>query len=170
MRQILNLMIVWACTGLWHGGAWNFLIWGLYYFFILTLEKLFLLDFVKLLPDKFGKTLGRIYTLAAVFFGWVIFVSDDLESLASVPAALVGIGVELISEPSIFILLSSAALLAVCAIASTHYPSSVLNRLLRGCSVDTSLGVRGTLAFAVLFFSIVFLVCGSYNPFLYFMF
>ena len=68
-RQILNLLIVWALTGLWHGASWNFVLWGLYYFLLLVLEKLLLGKLLKKLPAA----LGRVYTLLAVVLGWVLF-------------------------------------------------------------------------------------------------
>ena len=69
LRTIFNLLIVWLLTGLWHGASWNFILWGLYYFVFLVLEKTVLLK-------RFGKLhafLRRLYTLTVVFFGWVLF-------------------------------------------------------------------------------------------------
>ena len=68
-RQILNLFAVWALTGLWHGASWNFVLWGLYYFALLILEKLFLGRVLRKLPAA----VGRLCTLTAVVFGWTIF-------------------------------------------------------------------------------------------------
>ncbi len=68
-RQLLNLLAVWALTGLWHGAAWNFLLWGLYFCVLLILEKLLLGRVLARLP----KALGRIYTLVLVLLGWVLF-------------------------------------------------------------------------------------------------
>lgn len=68
-RQILNLLAVWALTGLWHGASWNFVLWGLYYFLLLMLEKLLLGRLLNRLPAVFG----HLYTLTAVILGWVLF-------------------------------------------------------------------------------------------------
>ena len=68
-RQLLNLLAVWALTGLWHGASWNFVLWGLYYFLLLVLEKLLLGRLLKRLPAF----LGSVYTLLAVVLGWVLF-------------------------------------------------------------------------------------------------
>ena len=68
-RQLLNLLVVWALTGLWHGASWNFVLWGLYYFVLLVLEKLFLGKVLEKLP----KWLRRVYALTAIVLGWVIF-------------------------------------------------------------------------------------------------
>ncbi len=72
LRMVLNLFVVWTFTGIWHGDSWNFLIWGIYYFFWLILEKFILRIFL----DK-HKGIGRIYTWLVVFSGWVIFALDE---------------------------------------------------------------------------------------------
>ena len=78
-RQILNLLAVWALTGLWHGASWNFVLWGLYFFVLLILEKFFL---GKLL-DKLPSVVRRSYTLLAVVLGWVIFYCTESGQLTS---------------------------------------------------------------------------------------
>lgn len=75
-RMILNLFIVWSLTGIWHGAGWNFLLWGIYYFVLLTIEKLFLGTFFE---RHHG--IGRLYTIVVVVTGWVIFVLEDLGSI-----------------------------------------------------------------------------------------
>ena len=71
-RQILNLFIVELLTGIWHGANWNFICWGLYYFVLLAIEKLFLLPHLKK-----GKVWPHIYTLFLVVVGWAMFVGND---------------------------------------------------------------------------------------------
>ncbi|MBQ3404374.1 MAG: MBOAT family protein, partial [Oscillospiraceae bacterium] len=71
-RQILNLLIVWSLTGLWHGAGWNFVLWGLYFFVILVAEKLFLLMLLQRCP----KWVGHVYALLLIILGWVIFACD----------------------------------------------------------------------------------------------
>ncbi len=68
-RQLLNLLVVWALTGLWHGASWNFVLWGLYFFVLLILEKLFLGRLLEKLPSP----VRRVYALFAIVLGWVIF-------------------------------------------------------------------------------------------------
>lgn len=75
-RTLFNMLVVWAFTGLWHGASWNFVIWGLYYFVLLAIEKLFL---GKLL-DK-HHFIGKVYTFIAVLTGWVIFGIDRLDGI-----------------------------------------------------------------------------------------
>lgn len=75
-RQILNILVVWFLTGFWHGAEWNFMIWGMYFAFILIIEKLFLLKYL----NKF-KILNHIYSLLLIIIGWVIFRSESLEQI-----------------------------------------------------------------------------------------
>lgn len=77
-RTILNMFIVWAFTGLWHGASWNFVLWGLYYFVLLVIERLFLGKILQHLPG-----LRWAYTFIAVSTGWVIFAVTDLSVLRS---------------------------------------------------------------------------------------
>ena len=70
-RQLLNMLVVWALTGIWHGASWNFVCWGLYYFVLLTVEKVFLLKYLKK-----GKIWPHIYTLFFVVLGWGIFTAN----------------------------------------------------------------------------------------------
>lgn len=76
VRMIFNMFVVWALTGLWHGAGWNFILWGLYYFVLLVIEKLFLLKFFKKCP-----VIGWCCTFLAVMTGWVIFAIDNMELL-----------------------------------------------------------------------------------------
>ena len=71
-RQLLNMFLVWAATGIWHGASWNFIAWGLYYFVLLTIEKNFLLKYLKK-----GKVWPHIYTLFFVVLGWGIFTANQ---------------------------------------------------------------------------------------------
>ena len=71
-RQIFNLFIVWLLTGIWHGANWNFICWGLYYFVLLMIEKLFLLPYLEK-----GKIWPHVYTLFLVVVGWAMFVGNE---------------------------------------------------------------------------------------------
>ena len=71
-RQMLNMFAVWAATGIWHGASWNFIVWGLYYFVLLVIEKNFLLKFLKKCPLA-----AHIYTLFFVVLGWGIFTANQ---------------------------------------------------------------------------------------------
>lgn len=75
-RMVFNLFVVWALTGLWHGASWNFVLWGLYYFLFLTMEKLWTGSFWER-----HKVLGRVYTVLVAVSGWVIFALEDIREV-----------------------------------------------------------------------------------------
>ena len=75
-RQILNMLVVWFLTGFWHGADWNFMLWGMYYFMLLAIEKVFLLKWLQKHPVP-----ARVYTLLTIAVGWAIFYITDLGML-----------------------------------------------------------------------------------------
>ena len=87
-HQMRNMFIVWALTGFWHGASWNFLIWGIYYFALLAIEKKYLKQKLETLPV----IVSRIYTIFFVLIGWVLFYFEDTSKLLSGLKALLGIG------------------------------------------------------------------------------
>ncbi len=166
-RQIFNLLAVWFLTGLWHGASWNFVLWGLYYFVLLMLEKTFLL---KLL-DKLPKCISHVYTLITVVFGWLLFVSTDFASGVNYLATMFGGGraTGFIDAGGAFDWISSLILLAILIIASTPYPKKLLYKLWEKYDAPVRT-VTAVLSLAVLFLAVAYLVNSSYNPFLYYRF
>lgn len=115
-RQILNLLIVWALTGLWHGANWNYVLWGLYFFLLLSAEK-------QLLPklEKLPAVLRTLITMFFVLIGWVIFSHESLAELGSTFAAMFG-GAQFCSATVKVRLLNSLPLLLVCLIGASVLP------------------------------------------------
>ena len=74
LKHVRNLFVVWLLTGLWHGASWNFVVWGLYYGFILLMEKMVLNKVLIKLPNF----IKHIYTMVLVIIGWVFFGSTSL--------------------------------------------------------------------------------------------
>lgn len=168
-RQIFNLFVVWSLTGLWHGAGWNFLFWGIYFFLILVCEKLFLLKFLEKLPAF----IRHIYTLVLVVIGWVLFYSESLSAVLSSLKALFGVGVPFADNGALYLLSTSAVMLAVCVIASTHYPAGLVNGALDKLALSrpgARVVLRGIFAAVLFVLSIALLAGDSYNPFLYFRF
>lgn len=166
-RQIFNLLAVWFLTGLWHGASWNFVLWGLYYFVLLMLEKTFLLKLLYKLP----KFISHVYTLITVVFGWLLFVSTDFASGVEYLATMFGFGraTAFIDAGGAFDWISSLILLAILVIASTPYPKKWLYKLWE--KYDASVrAVTAILCLAVFFIAVAYLVNSSYNPFLYYRF
>ena len=162
-RQIFNLLIVWFLTGLWHGAGWNFILWGLYYFVLLVLEKFVLRRVLVRIPD----VLQHLYTLFFVVVGWVIFACDDLGMLCSYFKALFGIGVPAGNRLALYEWDVQAPFLLILLIAATTLPSRIAKQLTREDQRPTLLAGYTCV---LLVLSLAFLVSGSYNPFLYFRF
>ncbi|MEG2213776.1 MAG: MBOAT family O-acyltransferase, partial [Clostridiales bacterium] len=85
-RQLINILIVWSLTGLWHGAAWNFVLWGLYFALILVCEKLFLAKWLDKIPAFFA----HAYSLLLIFCGWVIFNCGSVSDVAAYFTAMFG--------------------------------------------------------------------------------
>lgn len=115
-RQILNLLIVWTLTGLWHGAAWNYVLWGVYFFVLLAVEK-------QLLPilEQVPTAVRRLLTLFFVLIGWVIFSHEDMASLSRALGAMVGAGGFTAAGVGLRVL-NSLPLLILCAVASSELP------------------------------------------------
>lgn len=162
-RQIINLLIVWGLTGLWHGASWNFLLWGLYFGLLLILEKFVL----KKLLDKLPSVIQHIYSLFFVIIGWGIFYFTDIKQLGSFFADLFNFSNGIIGSQALTLLLSYLPILIVAAIASTPLGSKIYNRF-----KDKKFIWIPEVLFCVIILAIstASLVNQSYNPFLYFRF
>ncbi len=170
-RTYLNLFIVWLLTGLWHGASWNFVLWGLYFFVFLVIEKV---GFSKLL-ERQPQIFSRIYLLLVVFFGWILF---RFSNFACIPVVLKGMfganGNSLIDFETKTLLLGNAVFLAVAVISVTPVVPA-LKRLFARFEKTSFAGRFYTVSQAVLpavllFLSVMSLVGDSYNPFLCFQF
>lgn len=160
-RTLRNLLIVWFCTGLWHGASWNFILWGLYFAAWLILERLVLKKALLRIPAW----VKRAYTLAVVFVGWGIFAMEDLGVCGHYLAVCFGRGPAW-SATDGFRLRSYGMLLLLLVLGATPVAKTLWRRLPeRAEKVLTPL-----LLAAGLVLSTAYLVDGSYNPFLYFRF
>lgn len=171
-RTLWNMLVVWALTGLWHGASWNFLLWGLYYFVFLAVERLFLGRVLEKLPVFFG----RLYTLLVVLIGWVLFRFRQLPLCGVVAAGLFGAngnpwaGFETGTLWLNYLFFLPIALLAVTpAVSAIH---RVLEK--RAIASPAATAVLATVQIVapplLLLLSTAALVGNSYNPFLYFQF
>ena len=164
-RQALNLLIVWSLTGFWHGAGWNFVMWGLYYFVILFIEKLFLLKAL----DKLPKLLRHLYSLLLIVIGWVIFACDDMSVLLPYLGSMFGANGAL-GGLDVYWLITKLVLLVICAVASTQMPKKLFASVTGAMNEKAAFAVKSVLAVALLVLSMAFLIGDSYNPFLYFRF
>jgi Predicted membrane protein involved in D-alanine export len=168
VRTYVNLLIVFACTGFWHGASWNFIVWGLYHGLFLVIERL---GFDKIL-DKLPKFVGHIYTLLVVLFGWVLFRVETL------PETFAYLGNMFNFADFGFVHASSqlGRLDLIMFIAGLILSAPILKYLgklmaKQGANGEAVTGAVSTVTCVVLFcFSILFLTGSDYNPFIYFRF
>ncbi|MDY3984685.1 MBOAT family O-acyltransferase [Dysosmobacter sp.] len=160
-KTLRNILIVWFCTGFWHGASWNFILWGLYFAGWLILEK-------YVLKGALAKTpawVKHLYTLIVVFVGWGIFAMEDLSVCGAYLTNCFG-GAPLWSALDGYTLRSYAVTFLVLIVASTDLGKRCWQRLpQRVRQVLTPI-----LMLLALIVSTAYLVDGSYNPFLYFRF
>ena len=163
-KLLRNLLLVWAATGLWHGAAWNFVLWGLFYAVLLIAEKFALLPKLQKHP-----AIGRVYTLLFVLLGFVLFDAPSLSAAASRIAGLfggAGAGVE-----SLYYLRSYAVVLLLAVLGATPLPKRLLARLRKNRVCGVLLDVLEPIVLvALLALCTAYLIDGSFNPFLYFRF
>lgn len=166
-RQLLNILLVWLATGLWHGADWTFVLWGLLYAALLTAEKLFLLRGLKKL-----RVLNHIYVLLFVTLGFVLFDADSVRSAAaSVCAMFGGGGLPLAGQESLYALRSGAVLLLSAAVGATPLPRRLITAVQQKQAGRAVLAVLEPVGLCLLLaVCTAFLVDGSFNPFLYFRF
>jgi MBOAT family. len=169
---VRNLLVVWFLTGFWHGASWNFIIWGLYYFLLILMEKLFL----KKLLDRMPPVFSRLYLLLAVLIGWVFFWHTDLGEGFRFLGVMFGRAYAFTNSEVSIIFRSHAIFLLIAAIVSTPLAKKMFETMKAYFE-----GNQGGIAFMervfkpvvnifILVLSLAFLVGQSYNPFLYFRF
>ena len=162
-RQIINLLIVWGLTGLWHGASYNFLLWGLYYGVLLILEKFVLKRFL----DKLPSVLQHVYTLVIVMLGWGLFYFTDMAQLGSFFADLFNFSNGLCGEQAFNLIISYLPILLVAGVASTPLGAKLYAKVRDAKFVWIT---ESLFCMVILLFSTASLVDQSYNPFLYFRF
>ena len=166
----LNMLIVWLLTGLWHGASWNFVLWGLYYFVFLMLEKMYIGKILEKLP----RAVGHIYSLIVVIIGWVFFYFDDLSKIKYFFKAAFGAANGFVTLTEKTVIVNYAVLLIIGAVCAMPLLPRIKNF---ACFLSKTRSGKVTVdVLSVLFviFSLAIstasLVGNSYNPFLYFRF
>ncbi|GAB6181932.1 MBOAT family protein [Desulfotomaculum defluvii] len=166
LKQYRNLFIVWFLTGFWHGASWNFVFWGLYFCLFVTLEKYFLLAWLKNKPNF----LGHIYTLGIVIVGWVFFEFDSLLQGFTYLQIMFGLGsYKLLDDQAIYYLYTNAFLLITLSVCSTPLVKNQVVNWQERVKLVQSIALPVVYSL-LLFFCTAYLVNLSYNPFLYFRF
>lgn len=164
-RWIFNIFVVWLATGIWHGANWNFIIWGLYFFLLLMIEKLFIGKILNKLP----KLLRFVYAFILINIGWLIFRIEKLDLLINISKNLFTLKKgNIISDVARnYYLINNIPYFIFAIIFSfpivKFIGSKIKNELLKTT-------IQNLLLLLILLFSIVLLINNSYNPFIYFRF
>lgn len=166
IKHIRNLLIVWFLTGLWHGAAWNFVAWGLYYGVILIIEKYLLSPVLDRLPD----VVRHIYSIVLVVIGWVLFFSSSFGQAADYIRVMFGAGAHGFADrESMYLFTSNLILWLILIFGSTPLVHFRYEHMLRSKKWNTT--IINSVVYAALFIvCIAYLVTETYNPFLYFRF
>ena len=171
-RMVLNTFVVWALTGLWHGASWNFVVWGLWFFVFLMLERFALKKWLEKIP-----VISNLYLLVVAALGWVIFRFTNMELMGELFKSLFGLNGNALTRFTDEIQLQSNLYLLLAAMAaSTPLPKRLKEKV-------QTLAYRhdftafcyntvfyGMIPVALLLLSTACLVGDSYNPFIYFQF
>ena len=167
VRTVLNLLIVWILTGLWHGAAWNFALWGLYWFALLMVDKLF-----QSLWERFPKPILWTGTFLLTLIGWVLFYHTDLSMATSHIGAMFGIKATGLADETVLAVLKQYALYLPIAILCCVPIVPTAKKLLKKQPALASASEPISAVFAVVLglVSLLFLIGQSYNPFIYFRF
>lgn len=153
-RLFFNLLLLWFLTGFWHGAEYNFILWGIYFFIFIYLEKLFL---SKILNKYI--IFSHIYTVFILLIGWCIFAITDLNTLRVYIGKLFTFDLTL---DYIFYLRNYIIIFIICIVSSTPLIGKFYNKMNKN--------IRTVIIFILFLLSIAYLVDSSYNPFLYFRF
>ena len=166
-KLVRNLFIVWMFTGIWHGASWNFILWGLFNFVFIFIEKFSHFENLKI-PSVFK----HIYLLVVIMIGWVFFRAENLTLAWQYIKSL--FGAEGFYDPAAFMYIREYAVFFIAGIIFSMPVGRRMNRLLYDKKAPVANAIISTLYPVILM--IMFLICvtylvkGSYNPFIYFNF
>ena len=165
-RWVFNTLVVWMLTGLWHGAAWNFVLWGLLYALFLMIEK-----WVPAI-QKLPAILRRGYVLLVVVLGFVLFNAADMTQAAGDIGGMFGFaGVPLVTEESLYYLRSYGVVFILGIVGSTPLVRDLVNRLMERKTAAKAIAIlEPVVLMLLLLICSAYLVDGSFNPFLYFRF
>ena len=166
-RWYLNIFIVWMSTGLWHGAAWNFAMWGVLFAVLLVIEKQWLLK-----PLEHAGFAKHVYVMLIVMLSFVLFDAGNIADAAHTIAAMFGGGeYPLVSAEALYYLRSYGLILLIGAVGSTPLAARAVNAAAKHKAGEKVLSIAEPV-FLVLMLTVctAYLVDGSFNPFLYFRF
>lgn len=160
IRLLMNITVVWMLTGFWHGAAWNFVLWGVFFAVFLMVEKLFLLRHLEK-----TKVVSHIYVLFLVIVSFVIFNATSLTQIGQDIGGMFGVGgIPLISAETLYYLKSYSFVFVLGLVGSTPIPKKLVSK------IKVAPYVEPVALLILLIVATAYLVDGSFNPFLYFRF
>ena len=172
VRGLFNAFVVWSLTGIWHGASWNFLLWGLWFFVFLMIERFFLKELLEKLP-----VVSNVYLLAVAMLGWVIFCYSDLSLVKTLFGSLFGLYGNGFTDWMLNLELQNSMFLYAAAIIGCTPAVKLLCEALEKKAYGS---VKWAEVWNVLYYSVLpvillllstaALVGDSYNPFIYFQF
>ena len=166
-RLVINLLIVWTLTGMWHGASWNFAIWGLYFGILLIIEKLYMLRYIQN-----AKGINHVYVIFATVISFVIFSSDTLKDIGVNISNMFGLTrLKGITEETLYYTVSYGFTLFVSIIGATPLVKMLGTKAMKAAERYKLDSVMESVVLAlILILCTAHLVDGSFNPFLYFRF
>ena len=169
-RQLINILIVWTLTGIWHGAGWNFLLWGMWFALWLIVEKIFLKKMLEALPG----IVGNLYTMFLVIIGWVFFSIESGSHALNYLKVMLGMGeAGWIQSISLFDGMENMVIFIIALIGSTPIFAWIGKRLAsstNGYGIALYRILDKVVLGVLLIASIAYIVDATYNPFLYFRF
>ena len=161
-RWVFNILTVWMLTGLWHGAAWNFVLWGLMFAVLLLIEK-----WVPAL-QKLPAAVKHIYVMLLVIISFVLFNAESIGQAGTDLAGMFGFGgVPFVTGETIYYLKSFGVLFAAGFIGATPVVRDTANKIYK---TRTGAVLEPVLLILLLLVCTAYLVDGSFSPFLYFRF
>ncbi len=162
-KWVRNIIIVWFCTGFWHGAEWNFILWGLYFAVLLLIEKIFLKSFLE-----HHKVIAHIYTILLILISFVIFNGDGMNMVGNEIAHLFGFGnLELYNHETLYYMRSYGVLLILAILAATPIFTHFVQKIREN---KWMIWLEPIYYVILLLVCTAFLIDASFNPFLYFRF
>ena len=168
IKWIRNIAAVWLVTGLWHGAAWNFIIWGLFFGIVLALEKLFFMKWLEKIPSF----IRWIYVMIIVTFSFVIFHLESVAGITEYLKGMIGLGgVPFVNSESIYYLKSFSFVLVIALFGATPVLRDLVNKAKQhpkwGSVIDM---LTPVFTIATLLIVTAYIIDSSFSPFLYFRF
>ena len=166
LRYVLNILVVWFLTGLWHGAEYNFILWGLYYGFLLLLEKFLLKRYLQK-----GKVLPHLYLIFITIIGFILFDASTITEAIQTCGRLFGIGSAFTNITSTYYAKSYALILIIASVLSTPLLRNAYHAARKHKMGELARNIlEPVVCMLILAVSTAYLVDGSYNPFMYFRF